>query len=332
MRASARESNPASFSVIVVNYNGGSMLASCVESVLHAGVPAGQIVVVDNGSTDSSLDGVSVKASGLSIIRMGCNAGFACAVNQGLRTVQTQYALLLNNDATLSRSVLGAFANSFSELPLAAILGARLLHADGTLQNSVAPFPRLVGEILPRPWHRLARWGKLGGRPTGTERLMVESVIGACIAVRMSAAAEIGMLDEDFFFYLEETEWCHRAWRKGWQVWHVPSAAVEHLQGKTANSFRTGARIEFQRSKLTYYRKVGGTERWFAALSILVIKAGINAIVNLAATILTFFLSPKLRQRSSGYLTILAWYIRGMPATWGLPEKCQNVITTKKAS
>lgn len=309
------------FTAVIVNYNGGDMLTDCVHAILAAGLEPAQIIVVDNGSKDGAMDRLQKDQPGCQQIRMGCNSGFAKAVNQGLRRTTTDYAVLINNDARTDASVFTALHAAFQEHPRAAFLGGRLLNEDGSLQNAIAPFPRLHAEWVPRPLQKRLWPERATGRHTGEKPLRVESVIGALFAVRMAAARQIGFLDEDFFFFFEETEWCHRAYQQGWEVWHIPAARALHRQGATAKKFNALARIEFHRSRLTYFRKTApASAPWL--LGITIVKAVVNALSNSLAVLLTLGLSPKLRHKARAYWQILNWYLCGCPQNVGLPDKC----------
>lgn len=310
------------FSVVIVNYNGGTMLLDCVRSVLAAGLSARQIIVVDNGSRDDSMASLERELPACLTVRMGCNSGFARAVNRGLAEVRTAFALLLNNDARLEADTCAALAAVFDAKPRAAFLGGRLLYEDGRLQNSVAAFPRLYAELVPRALLRALWPTRYLGRPKGDAPVRVESVIGALFAVRMTAVADFGPLDEDFFFFLEETEWCHRADRHGWEVWHVPQARAVHAQGATAKKHNALARIEYHRSRLIYFRKTAPA-LFPLCLLLAVLKSGVNALVNALLTLLTLGRAARLRSKAEVHGRILAWYLSGRPAEVGLPDKCR---------
>ena len=141
----------ARFTVVIVNYNGGAMLLDCVQSAVAEHVPASQIVVVDNGSTDHSIDSLAAAFPSINIILNSCNEGFARAVNRGLRIATGEFALLLNNDARLEPGALQAFADGFGRFPKLAIAGGQLRYPDGRLQSAFAPLPSLAEELLPRP-------------------------------------------------------------------------------------------------------------------------------------------------------------------------------------
>ena len=139
----------ARFSVVIVNYNGGEMLLDCVRSVVREAVPSSQIIIVDNGSTDDSLQMLETNVPGIGVIRNHCNAGFARAVNQGITRASAEFILLLNNDAQLDPGALRAFAEGFDARPGMAIAGGQLRYPDGRLQSAFAPLPSVAEEILP---------------------------------------------------------------------------------------------------------------------------------------------------------------------------------------
>ncbi len=309
------------FTAIVVNYNGGALLSACAQSLLAAGLPPERLLVIDNGSKDDSIERLMASVPCCQVERMGCNAGFARAVNRGLARVKSEFALLFNNDARLAPDALEALAAAFDNLPRAAFLGGRLLHQDGRLQNAFAPFPTLLAEIIPKGLLRQLAPSRYAGRTQGEEPLRVESLIGALFAVRMAAVEDFGPLDEDFFFFLEETEWCHRAHRHGWHIWHIPQARAVHLQGATAKRYPAPARIEFQRSKLLYFAKTQ-PRAYPLALSLLFLKAMSNALAHLMLLAMGGILHPSWRARAIVYAHILAWYLAGRPKDVGLPDKC----------
>ncbi len=306
---------PVEFSAIVINYNGNEFLNTSIQSLIDAGIPNHAIIVVDNGSNDHSIQSLLEKFPTTQVIENGCNAGFSAAVNRGLSAVETPFTLLFNNDAILDKNSLPEFLKAFSADPKAAILGSKLLNTDGSTQNSVANFPTLTREIIKDRSLKHRQYDI----PT-----KVDSVIGACIALRMDSIKEIGLLDESYFFFLEETELCLRAIKWGYAVYHIPGAITTHIQGGTANKFRTASRIEFQRSKLIYYRKTSGWITWITACTILTIKALVNATANSVISIVLLGLNKKINIKAIGYIQILLWHLLLHPSDWGLPDKCRS--------
>jgi len=312
------------FSAVIVNYNGGDMLANCIHSALQEGMHPEQIIVIDNGSKDNSPAGIETRSPGVQIIRNRCNAGFARAVNQGLRRASGEFILLLNNDAQLQPGALRAFAEAFDKISGLAIAGGQLRYPDGRLQNAFAPFPTLASELLPNTWLQYFAPSRFQRKSDATDPFAVESVIGACLAVRGSTLPALGLLDEDYFFFWEETEWCLRARRLGFQVYHLPAARVVHLQGNTANRFHAGARVEFQRSKLIFFKKNRGLTAFYGVSVLLILGTLINALGNSALCIAILFAMRSVRRKARIYWYLMTWHLLGRPAGWGLPDKCEK--------
>lgn len=312
----------ARFAVIIVNYNGGAMLFDCVLSALSEGVPAPQVIIVDNGSSDGSIDSLKRAIDGLALIRNNCNAGFARAVNQGIKKASAELILLLNNDAQLEPGALKAFADGFDSLPSLAIAGGQLRYPDGRLQSAFAPVPSVAEEILPLALLKLISPHRFQRKTSDNEPLAVECVLGACLCVRRSALSRLGLLDEDYFFFFEEIDWCRRARLIGADVYYLPAARATHAGGKTANRFRGPSRVEYQRSKLTYFRKTRSAVAHICISAFLVFRTFINALFTTLACIATLFLNQRLRLKTGTYWYLLGWHLLLRPATWGLPGKC----------
>jgi N-acetylglucosaminyl-diphospho-decaprenol L-rhamnosyltransferase len=317
------------FAVVIVNYNGGAMLRACVQSALAEAVPPPRIIVVDNGSQDNSLTDLEQTAPAVTLLRNSCNAGFARAVNQGIRHAQgghgvaqhpaPDFVLLLNNDAQLDPGALAAFARGFDSQPTLAIAGGQLRFPDGRLQSAFAPLPSLAEEVLPRFLLRLIAPGRFNRKTLTNQPLPVQCVLGACIAVRTAALPQLGLLDEDFFFYFEEIDWCRRARQSGLEVIYLPNA-----RGQTADRFRGPARVEYQRSKLIYFRKPCSTPAYLLLATVMVLRTCINALFSGIVCVATLFMSRRMRWRAHTYWYLVAWHLQLRPASWGLPDRCPD--------
>lgn len=316
------------FSVIIVNYNSGQMLLDCVQSVLQEGVPAAHVIVVDNGSRDNSIATLERQISGVRIIFNSCNAGFAAAVNQGLALAREEFILLLNNDALLQPGALHVFVEAFSANPKLAIAGGQLRSVNNVPQTSVVPSPALIRELVPGSVLRIFSSHRLEQYRLAEAPMAVPCVVGACIALRSSLLASFGPLDEDYFFYFEELEWCERARRAGFQVGYVPGAKIFHHQGKTAKVFNNRAQIEYLRSKLIFYRKQRPRPHSIIVSLYLILSALLNALTNTIFTAVTFGAHKKSRVKMKAYWYALAWHLLGRPDDWGLPEKCPRSRAT----
>lgn len=315
------------FAVIVVNFNGGAMLNECVQSALLEGVPAAQMIVVDNGSHDNSIEILQRNVDGLAIIRNRCNAGFAKAVNQGIKQASSvpspaEFFLLLNNDAQLDPGALKAFADGFDSLPRLAIAGGQLRYPDGRLQSAFAPLPSVAEEILPLFLLKLIAPGRFRRKTLEGNPIPVECVFGACLCARAAVLPRLGLLDEDYFFFFEEIDWCRRARQIGMQVYYLPSARAIHAGGQTANRFRGPSRVEYQRSKLTFFRKTRTPAAYFLVSAFLVLRILINALAGAVACAATLFLNRRLRAKAATYWYLFSWHLLFRPASWGLPDKC----------
>jgi GT2 family glycosyltransferase len=288
-------------------------------AALHAvsDIERDEIFVVDNASTDGSPEQVTAAFPHVHLIRNPCNNGFARANNQAIAAATGEFMLLVNNDAFLESDALERFEKVFRTHARAAVVAGQLLDSEGRLQRSAGYIPTAIDELGLRFLRRRPRAPKIDGL---TE---VESVVGACMAIRASAIRDAGSLDGDFFFYYEETEWCHRLRARGWRVYVEPAVRVTHLKGASTRGLkRRGAQIEMLRSRLLFYRKTMSGP--VAALLVLnrLARLLLNTVTNLLATMLTLGLYPRLREKLFIYLLQLAWLLRGCPEHWGLPDKC----------
>jgi len=219
----------ADVSAVVVTYNAMPWLESCLRSL--AGV---ECVVVDHGSGDGSVE--AARAAGARVVEQQ-NLGLAAGWNRGLRETDSRYVLILNADAWLVGDALARLVAFADAHPLAAVVGPRLRNRDGTLQRSVRGFPtlwRLATEYLflrKLAPHSSALNAFYAGGVDHESATEAEFVMGAAMLVRREAIAEVGPLDESFFLFSEEVDWCYRFGQAGWQVWFTPEAEVVHVGG-----------------------------------------------------------------------------------------------------
>jgi hypothetical protein len=293
------------------------MLLKALAALASACDPArDEVFVVDNGSDDDSPARVAREFPHVQILRNTCNNGFARANNQAIARAGGEFVVLLNNDAFLAPDVLSRFEAVFRDHPRCAVIAAQLLDADGQPQASAKRIPNALDELglgFLRRTPRVVRSEKL------TE---VEAVVGACMAVRASAIRDAGSLDNDFFFYYEETEWCHRLRAHGWTVLLDPAARVTHLKGASTRGRRRGAQIEMLRSRLLFYRKTMHPATALGLTLYRVARLALNTVVHTLTVALTLGLHRSQREKFVVYLGQLAWLALGCPERWGLPDKC----------
>jgi GT2 family glycosyltransferase len=216
---------------VVVTYNGQPWVEKCLGSL--AGV---QVVVVDNGSTDGTVEAVRDGYPAVRLVEAE-NRGLAAGWNLGIRETDTRYVLLLNSDAWLVGDALSRLVAFADRRPEAAVVGPRLLNPDGSLQRSVRGFPTLwrlateyffLRKLAPRSE---ALNGFYAGGFDHDEVREAEFVMGACMLVRRTAIERVGLLDEDYFLFSEEADWCYRFRAAGWQVVFFPGAECVHVGG-----------------------------------------------------------------------------------------------------
>ncbi|MEI7813719.1 MAG: glycosyltransferase family 2 protein [Coriobacteriia bacterium] len=221
--------------VVIVVHNAGELLRPVVNSaVAQAGMD--QVWVMDAESTDGSASAIAGSISP-GHLRAVPNQGFSAANNRAIEITNSPFVLLLNPDAVLREGALAALLESAARNPRAGIIGPAVLNPDGSAQAySWGHFPSLVSFL----WLRVWRFGKrLRGNKQLSPRIFehttpVDWVTGACMLVRRSAIEAAGPMDEQFFIYWEDTEWCHRMHDHGWQVLVEPAAEVVHYRGVSA--------------------------------------------------------------------------------------------------
>lgn len=304
---------------IIVNWNTRELLLGCLKSI-GSTVKKNpfEIWLVDNGSTDGSVEAVRKLFPAVNIIENGANLGFAKANNLALSKMAGKYAVLLNTDAVLDENAIDAIMEFMEKNPDVAVCGGQLLNADGSRQNSIANFPSLLTELTNKSLLRLIAPGKYPGKERHFQApVEVESVIGACMAVRKKAIDETGLLDEDYFFFLEETDWCLRFRKKGWKVFHHPGARIWHLQGQSAGKTLIRTRIEYWKSRYIYFKKHARPVEKFMLRAGLLIRLLIGFSLNFLYNLLTFFSLKKGRKKQMLYGALLAWHVLGCPGSWG---------------
>jgi GT2 family glycosyltransferase len=307
-------------SIIIVNWNTKEFLLPCLSSIFEKekGISR-EVIIVDNGSQYGNVNEVKNTFPLVHLIENEKNLGFAKAANQGLQKASGRYALLLNPDTQVKDGAierLVSFMDAHSDVGVA---GAQLLNADGSKQNSIANFPSLGTELLNKS---LLRWlfpkkfpGKEGNY---SEPIEVDSVIGACLMVRRDTLDQVGLLDEDYFLFLEETDWCYRMKREGWKVYHIPQAEVYHFQGKSAEKEKERARVEYFRSRYHFFKKNRGNLQWVILLIGLLIRLGFEFVAMIVASIITLFMIKSWRKKLSIYAYLLWWHLRLCPEEMGL--------------
>ena len=300
-------------SVIIVNWNTRDLLLNCIRSVYETvqGI-AFEIWVVDNGSTDGSQEAVRAAFPQVQLIENMQNRGFATANNQALKRMTGRYALLLNSDAALTDGAAQKLLAFMESTPTAGMACGQLLNPDGSRQNSIANFPTLLTLISNETLLRILFPEKFPSkRRNYTGPIPVESGIGACLMIRKTAMDAVGIFDETYFFFFEETDWAYRMRLANWQIYFVPSARIIHAQGKSAGN-SVASRILFYRSRYIFLKK-WHPKSYSLMVRVLFIRLLVNAAFSLLGSGLTLGLAPRLLDKTLIYFQLIAWHFKGCP-------------------
>ena len=299
-------------SIIIVTWNSREDLERCLPS-LAGGVRkhTSEVILVDNASVDESIPFVRSILPAARIIQNDVNAGFAAANNQALLSAAGRFVCLLNPDTIVYEDGLDALVDFMDANPRAWASGPAMYNGDGTAQRTGVRFPSLWNLTVETLFlDRLFASTRLFGahrelfRSSTTSR-PVDYVQGACLMVRREAVENVGGLDERFFMYFEETDWCFRFKQAGGEVWLVPSAGVIHFGGGSTGHFDEQRLVYYFESLLRFYDKHHGAIGR-AAVRILVFLRSASRI---PIWILTGVVRPRLRAaaRSScrGYARVI---------------------------
>jgi GT2 family glycosyltransferase len=261
--------------VIIVVWTGALEHARrCLESLRRHPLRAGPMAVhvVDNGSTDGTAQMIRREFPEVEVEELGWNAGFCIANNVALRKTTAPYALLLNPDTEVSEGALDWMIRLMDERPDIGISGCRLVQPDGTFDHAAKrSFPTPLGALAHftgigrhnEVGKRLSQYRapELGERDSG----VVDAVNGAFMLVRRSAVEEVGLLDEAYWLYMEDLDWCYRFKQQDWKVWYDGSVTVVHVKGGTSVEARRSGRHRRLRQNLAFHRGMGRFYRKFYA-------------------------------------------------------------------
>ncbi|WP_096893496.1 glycosyltransferase family 2 protein [Candidatus Scalindua japonica] len=307
-------------SFIIVNWNTRKILMDCLHSIYKTVTDINfEIHVVDNNSKDGSQMAVKKEFPDVKLIENEVNTGFAHANNQAFNIMRGRFAVLLNSDAVLKEHSIEKLLAFMTGTPRAGIAGVQLLNDDGSRQNSIDNFPSIETEIFNKNILRLFFPNKYPSKNRSyQEPIEVDSVIGACMIVRKEAMEEVGMFDEDYFIFLEETDWCFRMYKKGWKVYHVPDAEVFHLSGHSKKKNPWRSQIEYYKSLYKFFRKNRTTIVYLIVRILKPCKIFVNLILNISGNVITLFQTEGLRNRLLKYYKLFVWHLLMCPDSMGI--------------
>ena len=246
-----------------MSFNARADLERCLES-LHAARPAAphEILVVDNGSTDGSADAARGWPD-VKVIEAGANLGFARANNIGIRAGSAANILLLNSDTIVPAGAIDRLLAELDRHEEAAVVGPRLVDAGGRAELS---FGRMIGPLNELRQKRQLRSGAIENLTR--QQQYPDWVSGACLLVRRADAEAVGGLDERYFMYTEDVDFCAAIRARGRKIMFTPEVEVVHLRGRSAASAPAATREHYRRSQLAFYEK--HHPRWVPLLKLYV--------------------------------------------------------------
>lgn len=255
---------------ITVSYNTRQLLAECLDSVLAAyslsGL-TGEIWVVDNASMDGSPEMVREQFPSTRLIASNKNLGFAAGNNLALKEIglglekKARHILFLNPDTVVQGDALGAMVRFLDATPLTGVVGAQLVHGDGSFQHSAFHFPGLAQLFLDLfPVHHRLLDSRLNGRyPRHFYQeecpFKIDHPLGAALMVRSETLAQVGSFDDRYFMYCEEVDLCRRIKAAGWAIQCIPEAKITHYAGQSTRQLRTDMFLALWRSRFLMYSR-----------------------------------------------------------------------------
>lgn len=270
-------------SISVVNWNTKTLLDQCLSSVYDTthGMEF-EVIVVDNASSDGSVEMVRQKHPHVRLIENTDNRGFAAANNQAYGVSAGRYFLLLNPDTICRPGTLTVLASFLDRNPKAGAVTSLVLNANLELEYSWSRFPTFLSEALGKLDRRI---GPDGWCPRDAEELRLNGrfradwIGGCCLMIRRDAVEEIGLMDESFFMYCEETDWCFRLHRAGWEVWVEPSAEIVHLVGRSSLQVAGSSAFRLRESKALFFAKHHGRTAGAALGAVLAVRHHVGLLL-----------------------------------------------------
>lgn len=315
-------------SIIIINRNTRRLLLDCIASAKRTiRRTSCELIVVDNASTDGSVESVSREHSEVRVIANQRNTGFAAANNMAMHVMRGRYALLLNSDTILLDEAVDRMVDFMEAHPQAGMCGPQLLNGDRTYQTSIGTFPTIPGEFVSRTIlrffapdaHRMPNRSAAAG---SRGPVIVDFIIGACMLARKRALDDAGMLDEAYFFYYEEIDWCFRIRQAGWHVYHLPGISIIHLGGQSTKDINLRTRVESWRSRYIFFiksRRLPPAESaglYLLGFAVVTMHFLTHTIMNA----LVLFSLKRMRRRWLIFAYLFLWHLVGCPRSMGLPR------------
>ncbi|MHC4416217.1 MAG: glycosyltransferase family 2 protein [Planctomycetota bacterium] len=265
---------PLDLSIVIVSWNTRHVVRECLESVFaNLGSLSAEVIVIDNASSDGSAELIAGAFPQVRLVANHINRGFAAANNQGLRVAKGRYVLLLNPDTVVLPDALQRTLDHAESHPTAGIIGCQVWESPQSVQRTCFRFPSPLNTLLwvtgASAWlsrSRIAGRAAYGPWQRESER-DVDVVSGMFMLVRREAIDEVGLMDESFFVFAEEADWCRRFRNAGWRCVFAPVGRILHVNGGSQSTEQAAVKmyVEMQKSVLLFHRKHLGLISWATA-------------------------------------------------------------------
>jgi GT2 family glycosyltransferase len=309
-------------SIVIVNWNTRELLGNCLASIISETRKATyEIIVVDNASADGSASMCEQDFPRVTLIANKANRGFAAANNQGMAIAAGRYILLLNPDTIVLEQAIDRCVTYADHRPDIGVVGCQVLEADGKIQQTGFCFPSpwtlfLTLSGLPRlfPHVRFFSQPQLGSWNRQSER-DIDVISGMFMLVRRDAIRDVGFMDESYFVYAEETDWCFRFHQAGWRRVFYPGAQIIHIDGggKSTSQVNVKMLVQLQKSLMIYFRKNLGFIPWVIAKGLFLLANGARYLGWLASSIFTR--DPVARNKAAAATAALRFHLFGIDPT-----------------
>ncbi|MCA9980557.1 MAG: glycosyltransferase family 2 protein [Anaerolineales bacterium] len=259
-------------SIIIVSWNVCDLLRDCLRSIYDTADNLAltlEIIVIDSASSDNTVAMVQTEFPAVRLQACAENVGFPKGNNIGLEMANGRYLFLLNPDTVVQPGALQTLVAYLEQNTAVGMVAPQLLNDDGTVQSSRRRFPTLATGFWESTWLQpyapahILRDYYMTDLPDNTTA-EADWVQGAAMLIRREVYEEVGGMDEAYFMYSEELDWCRRIRQAGWPIVYLPPAQVTHYQGKSSEQASTQRHINFNRAKLRYFRKYHGRVSAFA--------------------------------------------------------------------
>jgi GT2 family glycosyltransferase len=253
---------PARVSAIIVNYQSYAELGDCLASLEQSRDGSTAVIVVDHASETAAADSIASRFPQTRLVRADGNAGFAAGVNRGAREVPSAYLLLINPDCTIEPRLCERLADWMDAHPEVGAAGPRIRNVDGSVQASARRFPNFTTGLAGRsswltrvlPGNPLSRWN-LPFDAAAHEPSEIDWVSFACVMIRRHAFEAVGGMDEGFFLYWEDADFCRRLKTAGWRTMYVPGVSAIHAGGRSSRHAADASLVAFHRSAYRLFWK-----------------------------------------------------------------------------